>query len=101
MDLTKSKAEKVQQASQLMEKSPAMMANLQMGSGDWAGILADLDEEKIDELLLILDEEGLMHGDIQKEKARKKEVNKTRYLQRLESLKLRAESLQYKTPNNG
>jgi hypothetical protein len=101
MDLTKSKAEKIQEASQLMEKSPAMMANLQMGSTDWSGILADLDEEKIDELLLILDEESLMHSDVQKEKVRKKEVNKTRYLQRLENLKIRAESLQYNAPNNG
>lgn len=101
MDLTKSKAEKVQEASQLMEKSKAMMANLQMNAQDWAGILADLDEEKIDELLLILDEENIMQGDIQKESARKKEVNKTRYLQRLENLKIRSESLQYNAPNNG
>lgn len=96
-----SKQIKLEKAAKMLEKSPASNMNFVFSEAEWAGILSDLDEEKLDELLLILNEEHSMRKDVEKEQLRKKETNKARYLQRLENLKVRAESLQYKSPNNG
>lgn len=95
------KEEKIQHASQLLPYSPGFRANVVLTENQWAGILMGLDEKKIDELLLILEEEKGMNADVEKEKVRKLTVNQTAYLQRLEQLKIRMESLNHKTPDNG
>ena len=95
------KDEKIQIASQLLPVSPGMQANIVLSVNEWAGILQQIDEDKIDDLLLLLEEEGSMMSEIEKETKRKTEVNTAKYLQRLEQLKMRAESLKYKTPNHG
>lgn len=95
------KEEKIKHASQLLPISPGFRANVVLTANQWAGILMGLDEKKIDELLLILEEEKGMNMDVEKEKVRKLTVNQTAYLQRLEQLKIRMESLNHKTPDNG
>lgn len=92
--------QKIQTASEMLPRSAGFRANLNLSSEQWAGILSKLDEKKIDELMLILNEEKDMNGEVIKEKERKLAVNHSKYLQRLEKLKLRAESLQYNAPNN-
>lgn len=95
------KDEKIKHASSLLPASPGFRANVVLTANQWAGILATLDEKKIDELLLVLEEEKGMNEDVEKEKVRKLTVNQTSYLQRLEQLKIRMESLTHKSPNNG
>lgn len=95
------KDEKIKIASQMLPQSPGMQANIVLSANEWAGILQQIDEDKIDDLLLLLEEEGSMISEVEKETTRKMEINTAKYLQRLEQLKLRAESLKYKTPNNG
>ena len=95
------KEEKIKHASSLLPSSLGFRANVVLTANQWAGILATLDEKKIDELLLVLEEEKEMNEDVEKEKVRKLTVNQTSYLQRLEQLKIRMESLTHKAPNNG
>ncbi len=95
------KEEKIKHACKLLPVSPGFRANVVLTENQWAGILQSLDEKKIDELLLILEEEKAMNQDVEKEKDRKLTVNQTAYLQRLEKLKIRMESLNHKTPDNG
>ena len=94
------KEEKIQHASALLPVSPGFRANVVLTANQWVGILKSLDEKKIDELLLVLEEEKGMNQDVETEKLRKLTINQTAYLQRLEKLKVRMESLRHKAPNN-
>lgn len=85
------KTQKVLHASQLLEDSPAFQRVLPLTAQEWAGVLSELDEEKIDDYLLLLTEEQSMRAEIRKTEKRKKKVNHTRYLQRLERLKVIAQ----------
>lgn len=98
---TQSKAYKAQKALQLAENSAGFARSLEkvdprlafLSKEQWAGVFADLDEEALDDLLLVLDEEqDLKMGNDQKTK-RKKQMNFSRYMRRLEQLKIRMEEM--------
>ncbi|OGJ44652.1 hypothetical protein A3J23_00020 [Candidatus Peregrinibacteria bacterium RIFCSPLOWO2_02_FULL_48_14] len=91
------KSAKIERASTMLEKSPAFQLVLPMSAEEWAGVLAKLDEDKIDDYLLILDEEKGTHLELKKEEKRKLQTNRTRYLQRLERLKVKAKESINKT----
>lgn len=77
----------------MLPRSGGFQSNIVLSSVEWRSLLSNLSEDKIDELLLILEEEVGMSKDIGMETDRKLTVNKTRYLQRLEKLKIRMENL--------
>lgn len=83
------KTQKIERLQTLIPHSRALQKNA--SSADWAGILTKLDEEKIDELLLILQEENEMLGMTEEERLRKQAVNKTSYLQQLEKIRVSTE----------
>lgn len=91
------KASKIQRAAKLLPLSQGFRSNVVFSDKEWAGILANLDESRIDELLLILEEERDMNGDVENEKDRKLTMNRSAYLQRLEKLKIRIEDLTRKS----
>jgi len=82
---------KIQNVAERLSQSEAFRRNLAFTASEWAGILAELDDEKVDGFTLILDEEDSGHEEIEKERLRKHASNKARYLQRIEKLKLSAE----------
>lgn len=84
------KSAKIERASAMLVESPAFQLVLPMSSDQWAGVLSKLDEDKIDDYLLLLEEEKVTHLDLKKEEKRKLYSNRTRYLQRLERLKVKA-----------
>ena len=86
-----SKEEKIAIVSAGLAKSAAFKRNIDLPVGKWAGILADLDEEQIDDFLLILNEEQEMLMGNKKTESRKIAISKARYLQRLEQLKMTSE----------
>ena len=92
MDPRQSKSEKIERIKMLIPRSDAVKMNVQFPVENWAGILTDLDEEKIDDLLLILEEEAGMIADVEAERLRKQEINKTSYLQRMEKIRVAAET---------
>ena len=85
-------SEKVDLAAEKFAKSPAFRKILPLAAKQWHGILAEIDEEKLNELLLIVDEEEQGYLDIKKKKERKLSTNVARYLQRLEMLRIRSEN---------
>ena len=91
------KSVKIERASAMLEESPAFRLVQPMNAGEWAGVLAKLDEDKIDDYLLLLDEEKVTHLELKKEEKRKLQSNRTRYLQRLERLKVKAKESINKT----
>lgn len=96
-----SKAHKVERALELVTKSGGMKSlPLKFDHEQWAGIFSQMDEEKIDDLLLILEEEKEMEliSDQTAKKAHK--VNETRYLQRLEKLKISLEQESQTPPDH-
>lgn len=86
-------SEKVALASEKFSKSPAFRKVLPLAVQQWNAILAELDENKLDELLMIVDEEEQGYIDIKKKRDRKLSTNVARYLQRLEMLKIRSENV--------
>ncbi len=92
-----SKESKIQRAAEMLPLSSGFRANVVLSSVEWAGILKNLDESRIDELLLILEEESGMNSDNEREKDRKLTMNRSTYLQRLEKLKIRIEDLTRKS----
>ncbi len=82
---------KIQQVAERLSRSEAFRRNAELTAMQWAGILDELDDEKIDGFTLILDEEDSGVKDIEKERLRKHTSNKARYLQRLEKLKVSSE----------
>ncbi len=95
------KQEKIDRAVQLLEQSGGMSTiPMKLSSNQWAGILSKLQEDRIDELLLILDEEQSMKALDDQTSKRKEQVNKTRYLHRLEKLKILLEQEKTNPPSN-
>ena len=86
-----SRSKKVQHVADRLSSSKAFMKCVALSAAEWAGILSELDEEKIDGFTLLLDEEKSGLEDIEKERKRKHTSNKARYLQRLEKLRITAE----------
>jgi hypothetical protein len=87
------KAQKVDLASDLAEKSAAAAEFFKFNKTEWAEFLSLWDEEGLDDFLLILNEEKSMLEDIEKTAARKKQVNETRLKQRFEKIRTEAEQL--------
>lgn len=90
--------EKIQQVAERLSKSEAFRKTMDFTALQWIGILAELDDEKIDGFTLILDEEDSGLEGIEKERERKHVNNQARYLQRLEKLKISAELLDDNLP---
>ena len=84
---------KLKRASSLLSDSKVFKQFLDVPAPMWAGILSQLDEKKVDDLLLILDEELSMRMGIKKKEERRLQINSSKYLQRLERLKIRAENV--------
>ncbi|MEK7146522.1 MAG: hypothetical protein AAB802_05090 [Patescibacteria group bacterium] len=84
------KTQKIERLQTLVPQSQALRKT-GMTSMDWAGVLAKLDDEKIDELLLILQEENEMLHMTEEERLRKRALNQSSYMQRLEKLRLSTE----------
>lgn len=92
-----SKDGKIRKAAEMLPLSQGFRSNVILSAGEWTAVLKKMDEAKIDELLLILEEESGMNKDIEKEKDRKLTFNRSSYLQRLEKLKIRIEDLTRKS----
>ena len=90
---SQSREQKIHRIAVELSKDRLMRQNMVFSPEEWAGILAELDDQAIDDFMYLYKErdEGLM--DIEKKKDRKHATNAARYLQRLEMLRLRAESL--------
>lgn len=88
-----SREAKIQQVADRLSKSEAFRRNAELTANQWAGILDDLDDEKLDGFTLILDEEDSGVKDIEQERLRKHASNKARYLHRLEKLKFSSEQI--------
>lgn len=102
LDRTNTKQVKMLKAASMLPESSAMKKMLPFSKERWAGILAELDEDQVDDLLLLLKEEEGMHLDLDKKEDRRLQVNETRYLQRLEKLRISMETLLNKnSENNG
>ena len=86
-----SRVEKIQFAADGLAESPAFKRNVQMPAYLWAMMLETLDEEKIDGFLMLLDEENGLYKDIEEKDEKRKVKNGTRYLQRLERIRVTAE----------
>lgn len=89
----KNLAMKVEESARLAAKSEAMREVLDLNETQWIGVFADLDEKKLDDLLMVLREEAEGYTDIEKKRQRRHTVNDTRRLQRLERLKIRMEEI--------
>ena len=76
-----------------LSKSKAMRQFLPLSAEEWAGILADLDEEEIHGFALIADEEDSMRDLSEKKATRRKKAEKIRHGKVLERLKMKAEVL--------
>lgn len=87
------KQEKVNRAAEMASVSQTMADVMPLNLSTWAGILSRLDEEKVDEFLLILEEERGMFADVEAKAERKREANRGKYLQLLENLKITMEQL--------
>jgi len=90
---SKKVVQKVEETARLASKSEAMHEILNLSEPQWVGIFADLDESKLDDLLMVLREEADGYSDIEKKRQRRHMVNDTRRLQRLERLKIRMEEI--------
>ncbi len=89
------KEQKVARALELIENSGGMKQfPLELTLEQWAGVFAEMQEEKVDDLLLILEEEAKMKLSDEQTEKRAHKVNQTRYLQRMERLKLSLEQAQ-------
>jgi hypothetical protein len=85
--------EKLERAKSLIPASGGLKRLLPISSEKWAGVLAELDEEKIDDLLLLLGEEAEMAGDIEKKRLAQHAENEKKYTRRLEDLQIRMEEI--------
>jgi|GEM_PF-4437183 len=87
------KQEKVNRAAEMASVSQTMADVMPLNLSTWAGIFSKLEEEKVDEFLMILEEEHGMFADIDAKAGRKRLVNQKKYLQLLENLKITMEKL--------
>lgn len=90
----KTREQKLERALHLVQKSGGLKTlPLKLNSNQWAGVLKDMDEKTMDDLLLILEEEHELRTLAESTAARKHQVNDTRLLHRLEKLKLSLEQV--------
>lgn len=89
----KKNVQKIEAAATLAAKSKGMQSVLAISEAQWVAILAELDENKLDELIYVLSDEAETYVEIKKKRQRRHKVNDTRRLQRLERLKIRMEEI--------
>ena len=87
------KQEKVQRAAEMAAVSQTMADVMPLNLSTWAGILSKLEEDKVDEFLMILEEERGMFADVEAKADRKRAASRGKYLQLLENLKITMEKL--------
>jgi hypothetical protein len=92
--------QKVEKVAHLAAQSEAMQDVLALSEAQWISIVAELDEKKVDELLLVLEEEKDGYKEIEKKRVRQHHINDTRRLQRLERLKIRMEEISKNAKDN-
>jgi dephospho-CoA kinase len=85
--------QKLENVAHLASQSEAMQNVLALSESQWLGVLSDLDEKKLDELVFALKEEKEGYEAIEKKRLRQHQINSTRRLQRLERLSIRMEEI--------
>lgn len=88
-----SREEKVKKLAELLANSKAAQKAMPMSVSEWEAFLSEANDQALEDGFEILREEAEMREEIGKERLRKKEINKTRFLQKDEQLKVEAQEL--------
>ncbi len=91
MSKSSSKEGKIERAVKMLPKSSLVMRVMPKSQGEWAGILSELDEKKVDDLLMLLEQEGHVFVGGRDEHEWQEGIDKAEYIERLEDLRISME----------
>lgn len=100
MPNSKNNSNKVKMLAEMLAASKGAQKEMPMSAEEWEQVLSVAGEDVLDDGLAIMNEEEEMRADIKKEAIRKKQVNKTRFLQRDERLRVEAEKIAAQSDSN-
>ena len=101
-----SKQDKIDRAVEMLPESAIVHKVMPKNSVDWAGVLSELDEDKVDSLLMLLEQEGhVFDGDRSFEDWESlglegEEMDQAEYIDRLEDLRISMEEVSDNAPGD-
>jgi hypothetical protein len=94
-----SKQDKISRAVEMLPESALVHKVMPGSSVNWAGVLSELDEDKVDSLLVLLEQEGKVFVGGQNEEEWE-EMGKEEYIDKLEDLRISMEEVSDNAPGD-